>query len=190
MSYLGKKGVFCVGNGWHFYMPVPMNMSNITFEVPMGHVLSCLKKFQKKRYSRFYSWLRAWRVLVGIMLAQRRRRGPNTIGPMYRVIQVVDFRGIKRITCMAVGANAGQSPNSVSMLSQRRIRLTGIEPAMGCDGDSTLNRYWVGRPTLCVSGTSYRRVHWLISDSGGRNRPTYLRYTCLLGSSNNYILDI
>ena len=59
---------------------------------------------------------------------------------------------------MAVKANTGQSPNCVSMLGQRRIRLTSIEPAMGCDAGPTLNRYWVGRPTLCVRDTSYRRV--------------------------------
>ena len=60
---------------------------------------------------------------------------------------------------MAGRANTGQSPNPVSMLGQRQIRLTGIEPAMGCDASLTLNRYRVGRPTLCVRGTSYRRVH-------------------------------
>ena len=38
------------------------------------------------------------------------------------------------------------------MLGQRRIRLNGIEPAIGCDTGPTLNRYWVGRP-LCVPGT-------------------------------------
>ena len=52
----------------------------------------------------------------------------------------------------------GQSPNSVSMLGQRQIRLNEIETAMGCDTGPTLNRYWVGRPTFCVRGTSYRRV--------------------------------
>ena len=66
----------------------------------------------------------------------------------------------------------GQSLNSVSMLGQRRIRLTGTEPAMGCDAGPTLNRYCVGGPTLCVPGTPYRRVHRLIGDGGGRNRPT------------------
>ena len=139
-----------------------------------------------------------------------------TIGPMYRVIRVVAFRGIKRqCTRMAVTANMGQSPNSVLMLGQRRLPLTGIEPVMGCDAGPKLNRYWVGRPTLCVPGTSYRLVHWLISgchstfsmvrsekdtgttcmlastgDGGGRNMPTRWRYTCLLGSFNHYILDI
>ena len=63
------------------------------------------------------------------------------------------------MTQMAVRANTGQSPNSVSMLGQGRIRLTGIEPAMGCGAGPTLNRYWVSRPTLCVGGASYRRVH-------------------------------
>ena len=40
------------------------------------------------------------------------------------------------------------------MLGQRRIRLTGIKPAMGCDAGPTLKRYWVSRPKLCVPGTS------------------------------------
>ena len=48
---------------------------------------------------------------------------------------------------MAVRANTGQSPNSVTMLGQRRIRLTGIKPAMGYDAGPILNRYWVC--TLC-----------------------------------------
>ena len=73
---------------------------------------------------------------------------------------------------MVVRANTGKSPDSVSMLGQVRIRLTGIEPAMGCKDGLTLNRYWVGRPKLCVSGTSHRRVHRLISDGGRRNRRT------------------
>ena len=45
------------------------------------------------------------------------------VGPMYRVIQVMAFQGTKRQrTHMAVRSNTGQSPNSVSMLGQRRIR--------------------------------------------------------------------
>ena len=31
--------------------------------------------------------------------------------------------------------------------------------AMGYNAGPTLNRYWVGRPTMCVPGTSYRSVH-------------------------------
>ena len=80
------------------------------------------------------------------------------IGPMYRVMQVVAVQGIKRQD------KHGQSPNSSSMLGQRRIRLTGIKPAMGCDAGPTLNRYWVRRTTLYLPGTSYRLVHWPISE--------------------------
>ena len=136
-----------------------------------------------------------------------------TIGPRYHVIRVVAFRGIKRqCTRMAVRANTEQSPNYVSMLGQRQIRLNSIETATSCDAGPTLNRYWVGGPTLCVPGTTYRRytdlsmnvtvrsvvknttsTTWMLAstgDCGGRNRPTRWRYTCLLGSFNKYILDI
>ena len=55
---------------------------------------------------------------------------------------------------MAVRANTntGQSPNSFSMLGQRRIPFIGIEPAMSCDAEPTLNRCSVGRPILFVRG--------------------------------------
>ena len=33
MSYLGERGLLCVGNGANFCTPVLMNMSNITFQV-------------------------------------------------------------------------------------------------------------------------------------------------------------
>ena len=55
---------------------------------------------------------------------------------MYRVtsIRVVAFRGMKAksVTRKPVRADTEQSPN-VSMLGQRRIGLTGIVPAIGCD---------------------------------------------------------
>ena len=54
---------------------------------------------------------------------------------------------------MSVRVSTGQSPNSVLMLGQRLIQLTGIEPAMGCDAGPTLNRYWVDGPTLCEPST-------------------------------------
>ena len=112
---------------------------------------------------------------------------------MYRVIWEVAFlvTGVESVTRIAVRAKTGQSPNSASMLGQRRRqwvniktalgechvfddvlaqiysrpsvglvwgqprgRLTGIEPAMGCDAGPTLNQYWMGRPTSCVRGTS------------------------------------
>ena len=87
------------------------------------------------------------------MLAQSQTVAQHyfTIGSMYRVIWVVAFRGMK---CHPYGQSKHrQSPNSVSRLSQRRVQLTGIETAIGCDARSTLNRYWVGGPTLCVRGT-------------------------------------
>ena len=46
------------------------------------------------------------------------------------------------------------------MLGQRPMWLTGIEPAMGCDAGPILNRYCVGRLTLCVPRTLFWRVHW------------------------------
>ena len=65
-------------------------------------------------------------------------------------------RSIKRqCTPVTVRANTGQSINSVSMLGQRRMWLTSIEPAMDCDAGPTLAQHWAVRPTLCVPGTSY-----------------------------------
>ena len=40
------------------------------------------------------------------------------------------------------------------VLGQRRRRLTGSEPAMGCNAGPILNRNLVGRPTSSVRGTS------------------------------------
>ena len=40
------------------------------------------------------------------------------------------------------------------VLGQRRRRLTGIEPAMGCKAGPRLNRTLMGRPTSSVSDTS------------------------------------
>ena len=62
--------------------------------------------------------------------------------------------------------------NNVAPASQKVAQhyFTSIEPAMGCDAGPTLNRYWVGRPTLCVRDTSYKTR--MAMDGGGRNRPT------------------
>ena len=40
------------------------------------------------------------------------------------------------------------------VLGQRRRRLTGIKPAIGCNASPTLNRNLVDRPTSSVPGTS------------------------------------
>ena len=58
-----------------------------------------------------------------------------TIGPMYRVIRVVAFRGIKRHLYGSQSKHK-QSPNSVSILGQRRTsnglrRWPNIEPVLG-----------------------------------------------------------
>ena len=44
-------------------------------------------------------------------------------------------------------------PSDGLVLGQRRRRLTGIEPAMGCNACLTLNRNLVGRPTSSGRGT-------------------------------------
>ena len=45
-----------------------------------------------------------------------------------------------------------------SVLRQRGTRLTGNEPAMGCDAGPTLNRNLVGRPTSSVEGKSWASI--------------------------------
>ena len=101
------------------------------------------------------------------------------------------FQGIKRHpygsqskneTITQFCFNVGSASNTIDRhwSSNGLQRWPNIEPVLG--GLAY---------TLCVPGTSYRRVHWFISDGGGRNRPTRWRYTCFLGSfNNNYILDI
>ena len=191
MSYLGGKRVLCV-------VHISVQQSFWTCAIyrlrSLGYILSCLKSLQKKNI--FTIIFVAKSLIKGFgwnnvgPASQTVAQHYFTIGPMYRFIREVAFRGIKRPR-MAVRANTGQSPNSVSMLGQCLIRLTGTKPAMGSGAGPTSNRYWVGRPTLCVPGTSHRRVHWLISDGGGRNRPTRWRYTCLIDSFKvNYILEI
>ena len=76
-----------------------------------------------------------------------------TIGPMYRVIPVVAFWGIRR------------HPYDIQ---SKHGTITQICFIVGPASNTIGNRYWVGRATLCVPGTPYR----LISDGGGRNMPT------------------
>ena len=74
-----------------------------------------------------------------------------TIGPMYRVIRVVAFRGIKH--------HPYGSQSKHGTITQFCFYVGPASNTMGCDAGPTLNRYSVGRPTLCVPGTSHRRVH-------------------------------
>ena len=46
------------------------------------------------------------------------------------------------------------------MLGQRRRRLTGIEPAMGCYAGLTLSRSLVDRPTSSVRGREVFNECW------------------------------
>ena len=130
-----------------------MNICNITFEVPR---LSTFV-FKKSSEKNIFTIIFVGKSLKGF--------GWSNVGTAsqrvaHGVICVVAFRGIKRrCTRMAVRANTGQSPNSISMLGQRQIRLTGMEAAMSCDAGPTLNRYWVDKTTLFVPGTSFGLVH-------------------------------
>ena len=133
-----------------------MNMCNIAFEVPRLSTF-VFKMFSEKKIFRIIFVAKSLKGFgwnnVG-PASQTVAHHYFTIGLMYRVIRVVAFRGIKRHP-YGSQANTGQSHNSVSMLGQRRIRSTGIGPAMGCDAGPTLHRYWVGRHTL-----TYQRLWW------------------------------
>ena len=88
-----------------------MNMCNITFDVSRLSTFVFKKSSEKK---------------IFMIISQRVDQHYFTIGPMYRVIRVVAFRGIKRHP-YDIQSKHGQSPKSVSLLGQRRIRLgTGI----------------------------------------------------------------
>ena len=140
---------------------VQQNMCNITFEVRRLSTYVLKKYSEKKIFTIQYvvKGLKGFGWSSVCSASRTVRQHYFTIGQLLRVIRVVAFLRINRqCTRMAVRANTVQSSISASMLGQRRIRLTGIEPAMGCDAGPTLIRYWVGRPTLCVPGASYRRI--------------------------------
>ena len=72
--------------------------------------------------------IKTQRILVGILLAQRRRRWPSITSALGQCIVFSEkwpfwWQGTVR-------ANAGQSPNSVSMLGQRRKLWVNIETAL------------------------------------------------------------
>ena len=103
-------------------------------------------------------WLRALRVLVGIMLAQRCRRWPSITSASGQCIVLSSVSGVGvrwstlkdhwlNGTCFRKVYNI---PGDRLVLGQHRRRLTGIEPAMGCNVFPTLNRNLVGRPPYQV----------------------------------------
>ena len=135
-------------------------MCNITFEVPRLSTF-VFKKFSEKKVFTIIFVVNMVKSLKGFgwnnvgPAPQTVAQHYFTIGPIVSCYPGSGLRGIKRqCTSMAVVANMGQSLNPVSMLSQRRIRLTAIKTAMGCDAGPTTNRYRV--LVLCVPGTSYR----------------------------------
>ena len=103
------------------------------------------------------------------MLAQHRRRWPSFTSALGQciVLSGVSGAGISKVSVEDCGPTLKQHwlsamclrkvynrPGDKLVLRQRRRRLTGIEPAVGCSADPTLNRNLVGRPTSSVSGTS------------------------------------
>ena len=133
-------------------------MCNITFEVPRFSTFVFKRSSEKNIFKiRFvgksptgFGWNN---------VGPASQHGPIAIGPtlFHNWANVLCYPGSGLSGHKA--SPVGQSEQTVSMLGQRRIRLTSIEAAMGCDAGPTLNRYWLGRPTLCVPGTSYRPVH-------------------------------
>ena len=74
-------------------------------------------------------------VLVGVLLAQRRRRCPRITSALGQFIVLSGVSGagmesVPRIT-MRQSENTVQSPNAVSMSGQRRILWVSIETALG-----------------------------------------------------------
>ena len=110
VSYLREIGVLCVESDWYFCTPVLMNLRIITFEVPRLSTLvfkNC--------------------VLVGIMLAQRRRRWPSISSGLGQ--------------CIVLSGVSGAGMEIITRITmQRRRRSAGIELAMGCDSGPALNR--------------------------------------------------
>ena len=102
VSYLGERGLLCVGNGSHFWAPVLMSMSNINIYLYIQNITFqglrlCTFVFNKCSEIIIFtvirvvkSIIRAYWVLVG-MLAQRRRRWPNIISQLGQCIWVVTF---------------------------------------------------------------------------------------------------
>ena len=66
VSYLGERGVLCVGNGWHFCFRLGTFVFNKCSEIIIFTIIFVVKSVIKPK-----------RVFVGIMLAQQQRRRPN-----------------------------------------------------------------------------------------------------------------
>ena len=81
---------------------------------------------------------------------------------MYHVIWVVAFLAPGRKhrhphSSAAVPRKVYSGPSVGVVLGQRRRRLTGIEPAMGCDAGPTLNRNRVGSRYIVEARIGFTR---------------------------------
>ena len=81
-------------------------------------------------------------------------------------------------------------PGDRLVLGQRRRRLTGIEPTIGCNAGPTLNRNLVGRPTSSVHRRQVLNECWPALAMVVEGIHVKDIWTCLLGFLLNYILDI
>ena len=137
-----------------------MNMSNITFETPRLSTFVFKKSSEKNIFTIIF-------VVKSLKGFDWNNVGPAsqtlaqhyfTIRPMYRVIRVNASRRIKRHPYGNQSKHRSITQFCFNLgLASKMIDC--IKLAIGCEAGPTLSRYWVDRPTLCVTGTSYRRVH-------------------------------
>ena len=136
-----------MGNGSLFCTPVPMNMCDITFQV-LRLSTFVFNKCSEKKYSRLYLWLGYYRVLVGIMLAQRRRRLPSITSALGQCI-VLSGVFVARMESVTRIMQQLENKYNHPMLFQCR---TSVE-----DCGSTLKQHW-------VNATCLRKVYSRPSD--------------------------
>ena len=159
MSYLGERGVLCVGNGWHFCTPVLMNMCNITFEVSRLSTFVFKKYSEKNKPSRLNNSDKSLKGFdwnnVG-PASQTVTQHYISIGPMHRVIW---FSGAE-IKASPGACSSQKKLYNCSMLFQFRASVE--------DCGSTMKQHWVNAQFLCkvysrpsdglVLGESCRRL--------------------------------
>ena len=141
MSYLGKRGVLCAENSYHFCSAVLMNMSNITFGVPRLSTFVFKKSPEKKIFTIIS--IRCWEV--------------NGFWLDYCWPSVADggptlFRNWANVSCYLGSGHLGHkalvhrygSQSKHGTITQLCFNVGSapntIKPAMGCDADQTLNR--------------------------------------------------
>ena len=148
-----------------------MNMSNITFEVP---ILSTLffQKCLEKIHSRLNIVTRVQRVMVGIMLVQRHKQVPSITSALGQciVLSSVSGAGMESVTCITMqqSENTVQSPNAVSMPGQRRRLWVSIETTLGeCHVFADVRRVYSRPSDGLVLGQRRRRLTGIEPDLMG-----------------------